>query len=123
MKQSHTPGPWLASCADEWSTAKGEHAQFGRYDISAGSVDPAAENYYRIASVSNVNNALANKENARLIAAAPELLEALQASVALADENKRRAEADGRTVVRSPEMQAVYDRCVAAIAKATGSAA
>ena len=47
----HTPGPWHAATADEWRTARGKHAQWGRFDISAGSKDPEAENYYRIASV------------------------------------------------------------------------
>lgn len=75
----HTPGPWHAATADEWRTATGEHAQWGRFDISAGSNDPAAPNYYRIASVSNVNNAEQNQMNAKLIAAAPELLRCLQA--------------------------------------------
>ena len=38
--------------------------------------------------------------NARLIAAAPELLEALRNAVALADRNRANAEAEGATVAR-----------------------
>ena len=75
---NHTPGPWHAATADEWRTASGEHAQWGRFDISAGSNDPAAENYYRIASVSNVNNSEQNQANAKLIGAAPDMLLALR---------------------------------------------
>jgi hypothetical protein len=78
---NHTPGPWHAATADEWRTASGEHAQWGRFDISAGSNDPAAEDYYRVASVSNVNNADQNQMNAKLIAAAPDLLAACKEAI------------------------------------------
>ena len=73
-----TPGPWQVTCAEEWRTASGEHAQFGRFDISAGNADPAATAHYRVASVSNVNNSGQNRANALLISAAPDLLAALQ---------------------------------------------
>lgn len=114
----HTPGPWHATHADEWRTASGEHVQFGRIDISAGSKDWDAESYYRIASVSNANDSWQNRANAQLIAAAPELLEALQdAEKAL---NNIRCcchhtawEATGPAVIAAR----------AAIAKATGGAA
>jgi len=53
--------------------------------------------------------------DARMIAAAPEMLAALKAAIALADKNMGNG---GRT----PECQAVYDQCVAAITKAEGKA-
>lgn len=70
MAGKHTPGPWGIAPADEWRTASGQHAQFGEFRIDAGS--------YRVATVSNANNAAQNKANAALIAAAPDLLEALK---------------------------------------------
>jgi hypothetical protein len=75
--RQHTPGPWHATTADEWRTASGKHAQWGRFDISAGSKDIEAENYYRVASVSNVNNSDQNQANAKLIAKAPDMAAAL----------------------------------------------
>jgi|JI10StandDraft_1071094.scaffolds.fasta_scaffold1702026_2 hypothetical protein len=107
---NHTPGPWHTATADEWRTASGEHAQWGRFDISAGSNDQAAENYYRVASVSNVNNSDQNQANAKLIGAAPDLLEAL------------RAITDDRGTWNLMPMQ-LRDLAGAALAKATGCAA
>jgi hypothetical protein len=60
--------------------------------------------------------------NAILFAAAPDMLKAMQASVALADRNMAKSHANGVMTKRTPEAQAVYDQCVAAIAKATRSA-
>lgn len=57
----HMPGPWLM-VAD---AADGKHAIYG------------ADEVYRIATVHNFNGWPANAANARLIAAAPELLQAL----------------------------------------------
>ncbi len=52
-----------------------------------------------------------------------EMLNALKEAIALADKNKAQAEANRFQVVRPPAMQAIYDKCVAAIARATGSTA
>lgn len=57
--------------------------------------------------------------NAILFAAAPELLKAMQTSVELADCNMAKSHANGVMTKRTAEAQAVYDQCVAAIAKAT----
>lgn len=111
----HTPGPWHAATADEWRTASGEHAQWGRFDISAGSKDPAAESYYRIASVSNVSNSDQNQANAKLIAAAPDMLQALRKAVVLL----------AGVCAHSPELEPhdTYEAVSEAIAKATGCVA
>lgn len=115
---NHTPGPWHAATADEWRTASGEHAQWGRFDISAGSKDPDAENYYRVASVSNVNNADQNQANAKLIGAAPDLLLALRE---IADDYADRFDMDSPST--NPGMKYVVQQAREAIAKATGCAA
>jgi hypothetical protein len=111
----HTPGPWHATCGEEWKTGNGEHIQWGRFDISAGSANGEDEHYYRIASVSNVNNSEQNQWNAKLIAAAPDMLEALRKAVVLL----------AGACVHSPELEPheTYEAVSAAIAKATGCAA
>lgn len=53
--------------------------------------------------------------NARLIAAAPDMAEALKAAIAISDRNV----GDGG---RTDECQHVYDQCAAALAKARGEA-
>ena len=58
-----------------------------------------------------------------LPAAAPELLEAMRASIELADRNMAKLHANGVMAKRTPEAQAVYAQCVAAIAKAIGGTA
>lgn len=70
----HTPGPWLLQASDKWRDAQGNVVKYGEYLISVGSRDQRDEAYYRIASVSNVNDSPANDANARLIAAAPLML-------------------------------------------------
>ena len=71
---THTPGPWFMKPADKWTNTMRDFAQWGRFDISAGCDDPMKPNYYRVGSVSNINDAPQNEANARLISAAPELL-------------------------------------------------
>ena len=90
----HTPGPWTAfqSTASFFDVVKGN----GEYDPSVASV---------WASEGRPAGA-----NARLIAAAPDMLEALRAVVSAL--NNRDATND--------EALAIYARCIAAIAKATG---
>ena len=66
MKTKHTPGPWMFD-----ATLKGDGSFGGSYIVSnnAKKTWPLAEVY--------------REDNARLIAAAPELLEALKAMVAI----------------------------------------
>lgn len=77
MSAAHTPGPWFIQPAGGLKDIRGAFVQWTRYDISAGADDSFHPDYYRVGSVSNANDSPANEANARLIAAAPELLEAL----------------------------------------------
>lgn len=108
----HTPGPWM------WDSDPVKGDQFGRVRYRVVARGETITNMHYSSYEGGPTNAEAN---ARLIAAAPELLEALQKSIALADSNRDAALALGREVIRPPEMQAVYERCVAAVAKATGA--
>lgn len=92
---AHTPGPWVTDNS-----------------VLRGSVNRLEEPRRHIALVSDwekvSGDRLENEANARLIAAAPDLLEALKTLV-------RHAEKCGRSA-------GVYDTARAAIAKATGGA-
>jgi hypothetical protein len=93
MSTQHTPGPWVARpdpnaiSSDDWCVGIGDN----------------------LANIDKV--AVCSKRDARLIAAAPELLKELQTLLAMC---KRQTDfnddGDGCT----------FDRCDAAIAKATG---
>ena len=65
---NHTPGPWFYVSRDEWS-----HAVV----TQDGTLPDGTGNYWNIASI-NKNREPEHKANGRLIAAAPDLLEALQ---------------------------------------------
>lgn len=86
-----TPGPRFVKPADEWTTNDGHHAQWGAFNISAGSSNLASESYYRIGSVSNANNSLANSANAMLMAACdPDRIARLIAALREAREDAER---------------------------------
>lgn len=92
MSAKHTPGPWAVD------VMPGEVVVYEA--VTLKNID--------ICKMGGNNN---DGANARLIAAAPDMLAALQASIALADKNRPRFD------VRGAECQSVYDMCVSAIAK------
>lgn len=101
---------------------KGWLAAVGDYEIPAGkriclvAALRRSKSQHAAAGIAALED---RNEMAQLHAAAPYLLAALQKSIELADRNKRGAEVLGHKVTRPPEMQAVYDECVAAVAMAT----
>ena len=113
MSAAHTPGPWFCAPADEWKTYEGQHVQFSKYNISAGSTDVRSDDYYLIAIVSNVNDSSQNAGNTQLIKSAPLMLDAL----------RRAALALAFAAESSKAMQDDYEAVSAAIAAATGATA
>ena len=105
MSAKHTPGPWRV----------GAPGPNGCHTVGTEGGLMTAMVAHSINHPEQASQAIAD---ARLIAAAPELLEALQDAVALADANRDSAALHGITLVRPPAMQAMYDKCVAAIALA-----
>lgn len=96
MSGAHTPGPWDWCCGLQHHIT---HGQFGGTAIPRGNW------------IADVGCGEGSRANARLIAAAPELLEALEA-LALYHENGGHL----------GELQSVLWEANAAIAKAKGSA-
>lgn len=104
----HTPGPWEASA---WSSVKGGELIALGWSITAnGHLLPLS------ACAAFDDDILEPQANARLIAAAPELLEAL---LALVDEYEPNLKAFATDAPR----KAKWMSALAALAKATGSAA
>lgn len=64
----HTPGPWFCRVGDEWS-----HSVVTRH----GTLPDGSDNCWTVASI-NKQREPEHEANARLIAAAPELLDALR---------------------------------------------
>lgn len=65
---AHTPGPWIYVRRDEWS-----HSVATQH----GELPDGSPNYWTVASI-NKNREPEHEANARLIAAAPDLLEVLR---------------------------------------------
>lgn len=80
---AHTPGPWRAAIGDDWRPRYGEnrdfvcveHAVYDAIDVYALAASQSAEEHFG---------------NARLIAAAPDLLAACQALMAIDDDSPTR---------------------------------
>ena len=99
-----TPGPWVSSPSDLWSTPSGKFCQWGRYLISAGSKDVQVDDYYRIAAVSNINDKPENKANADLIEACnPAAMTALLAHIDAQAAEIERLRADAGHAVALPD--------------------
>ncbi len=64
----HTPGPWHT-----WQATTNKRLKLNKWGVSNADSNPIAD----------CGNRLNSESNARLIAAAPELLEALQAAIAI----------------------------------------
>lgn len=115
-KHTHTPGPWYVS--DPFEVFPGAEL---RFHISQDEEAPYTPEYSDVAnlSVSTIpgEKLEIQRANACLIAAAPELLEALRAFTSLA---AQRRDELGEL---SPEMEAVDAQARAAILKATGEQA
>jgi hypothetical protein len=97
-KSKHTPGPWRAQLHEDFE------GQWG--------VVSTCEIEWLIAEAAPHIDGDPDEANARLIAAAPELLEALQAL--------RRICADTPAVERNPRFVTANSAALAAIAKAKG---
>lgn len=112
MSAAHTPGPWLIRKGDEWTnsivTAEGENTQ-------------GEPMFWEVASYNLLRPEA--RANARLIAAAPELLEACLAMLAWdeAEKTAKPFDADGGAgfYQRIGMCQDAFDKARAAIAKAT----
>ena len=96
---SYTPGPWTDESPDE--------SQWGVYDAHGQSIGQA----HQIKPMKDDPYQTERTANARLMAAAPELLAALKAYDAWAD----------KTICKDPELKAIRDQMRAAIAKAEGT--
>jgi hypothetical protein len=89
MKAQHTPGPW-------------------KYEVATRTIRSEPANYW-LASMNSWDGAVNHEANARLIAAAPEMLEALKAVVR-----------EDFTKITINRWMQLIDSSLAAIAKAEG---
>lgn len=105
----HTPGPWTFSKSDIFGDIRYYIAQADNAKYTPHYSDVAT----LIAETVSTEREAIQEANARLIAAAPELLAALKAMVALDEEEHQRGPGD---IDICKEVQDAY----AAIAKATG---
>ena len=101
----HTPGPWVVVIDDDGNPLSGRPGVFSSEELDCGIVhwDGFVQPYWRSARGDKEIHA-----NARLIAAAPDMLEALQALVSANNST------DGMA------MRKAWDKADAAIARATG---
>jgi hypothetical protein len=111
MTAKHTPGPWvrrnIASARDIYIA-----------EANDGGAPSVAIVPTRVSRLADEEDA-----NARLIAAAPDLLAALRRIVASDDAHATLHAPDDDDIARMVEYAAAFDNARAAIAKATGEAA
>ena len=117
VKAAHTPGPWAyrPQKYDDWGYVRGAQRDDGFYPFICQAKDSRA-------TEADENEARKNgtdpwEANARLIAAAPDLLEALEAMLA------HSGVADAGADMKDAEDHAAESKARAAIAKAKGGAA
>ncbi len=110
MSNKHTPGPWAVSKGYDGSLSVSATKSFRINNISAGT--PVICDVYPHLDA----DGFSGEANARLIAAAPDLLEALLGMLAIDQENHQRGHDDDDVC---KEVQTAR----AAIAKATGGGA
>ncbi len=106
---THTPAPWVIDAAYP-----------SEVQAEGGKTIASCWHQYAVDAVVTLNDVLPctleeSAANARLIAAAPDLLHALQVAITRADATLPNFSG------RSPECQADYDLAVTAIAKAIGT--
>ncbi len=111
----HTPGPWLLRCAGQFTEGEPGHEETHDYPAHVVVLDRTEEGLKRTRFVAECSGAgLPNDDNARLIAAAPELLEqcklalnAFEKNWAINWDDLRRAiaKAEGRLVNASREVK------------------
>jgi hypothetical protein len=111
----HTPGPWEAEkrAGDEW--------WFGGRDGMEIVVRPPSEKFGAVCVIGASSAETENDANARLIAAAPELLEALKAFMALDRSFSTVCDAHLKEMAAKGPMARAVQLARAAIAKATGA--
>lgn len=114
MEVKYTPGPWTWTKPDKWPNHEEHEVWLGSIDHESGTICDFGHNAQYYPSQGEPPN----EANARLIAAAPELLEALQALFA---DYKRLADS-GDAGYWSLEDTEEGKLALAAIAKATGAA-
>jgi hypothetical protein len=107
MKAQHTPGEWVAISKRKRGRKYYEHGE----EITVGAYDPSFFGIAKVGGPANYNMQETMRANARLIASAPELLEACKAVL---DMN---IEID---MEYAPAFKAALDKVTAAIAKAEG---
>lgn len=110
MKTSHTPGPWRVAALNETDS-------YITTEYNTADTGPIARMYFQPHNGDMRRAAQATEANARLIAAAPELLAALVRLTAAQD-----ASIDQFTAKEITEIEAAMAEARAAIAKAGGAA-